>query len=208
MKGEHKPGYRRPRKGEKRAVDQPFKLDRLPQEVRDAILTARNQDGKTWEETAEIASKVAGRPISATSVRRWYDVRVAQVNAEVMKEAEASRVIAAEFAAMGFEKLPAATMNALSGEVFNIAKAKNSAERQAALSNLAFLLSKMITAEAGRDKLEIEKRKVKLAEQKLDAVRAKLSGVKDAVAGGKKKVSREELAKKLDEIYGLTKTNA
>ena len=77
MKGEHKPGYRRPRTGEKRSVRQPLRIDGLSQEVRDEILKARAA-GKTWEETAELASKTAGESLAMSVVHRWYDLRVEQ----------------------------------------------------------------------------------------------------------------------------------
>ena len=37
MKGEHKPGYRRPRTGEKRSVRQPLRIDGLSQEIVRAV---------------------------------------------------------------------------------------------------------------------------------------------------------------------------
>ena len=205
--GKHKAGYRRPRTGEKRATRQPLRVDGLKQEVRDAILNARTE-GKTWEETAEAASQALGETLSPSVVHRWYDVRVEQVQREVMGRAEAARAIAGEFAAKGFEKLPEATVNALSAEVFALTEAAAPAERKKALGDLLFLLAKLIDAQSKQKRAEIEEEKVKLARRKFEQIGAKVQGVKEAVAGeGRKKLSNAELAKKLDEIYGLTQPN-
>ncbi|HEX5234155.1 MAG TPA: hypothetical protein VFW25_02365, partial [Silvibacterium sp.] len=45
----------RPKTGERRVVQQPLKIDRLPIEVRAAIQQLRDQ-GKTWPEIEELSS--------------------------------------------------------------------------------------------------------------------------------------------------------
>ena len=77
MSGNDKPGYRQPRTGEKRKTRQPFKLDRMKPEVRDAVVEAR-REGCTWGETATRASALAGTMIWPSVVHRWYDVRISQ----------------------------------------------------------------------------------------------------------------------------------
>jgi hypothetical protein len=196
MKGEHKAGYKRPRTGEKRRTRQPFEIDKLSQETRDAILRAR-ADGATWEETAERASKVAGRPLASSVVHRWYDVRVEQVQKEVMAQAERARGIAGMFAGKGFKDLPEATINALSSQVFTLMESKGGAEFEASLANLALVLSKLMAAQA-------RTKQVDLARERLDTMAGKVKGLKAAVA--KKKMTSAELASKLDEIYEIRGT--
>jgi hypothetical protein len=182
MKGEHKPGYRPPRTGEKRAVRQPLKIDKLEQPVRDAILKAR-ADGRTWEETAEAASKLNGEKLAPSVVHRWYDLRVAQVQREVLQQAERSRVIAGAFAAKGFEGLPEAAVNALSSEVFAIMEAGTPAEREKGLNGLVFTLSKLMTARAAEKRVELEREKIELAKKKFEELRAKADKATNDAAG-------------------------
>ena len=196
MKGEHKAGYRRPRTGEERRWHQPLRIDKLSQETRDAILKAR-AEGCTWEETAERASKIAGETLAMSVVHRWYDLRVAQVQKEVMEQAERSRAIAAAFAGKGFEKLPEAVQSALSSAVFALAEEQDEKSRLkfiAGMNQLAWLLAR-------NRQLDQEEKRLALESKKLDAIVAKVQGLKQAVE--KKKLSPEELARKLDEIYDI-----
>jgi|SRR5579885_2835992 hypothetical protein len=172
MQGEHKAGYRRPRAGEKRAVLQPLRIDKLSAKVREVILASRAA-GKTWQETALAASAEAGETLHDTTVRRWYDLRVEQVQKEVMEQAERSRAIAAAFAAKGFDKLPEAALNALTSEVFAVMEAGEAASREKALGNLVFVMSKLITAQAKQKAVELEAEKIELAKQKFEQLRSK-----------------------------------
>jgi hypothetical protein len=70
-------GYRHPRVGEKRQSRQPLRIDKLPAEVKSAIIAAR-AEGKTWKETAQAASAVAGMNLPTSMVQRWYDLRIEQ----------------------------------------------------------------------------------------------------------------------------------
>ncbi len=74
--------YRAPRLGEKRRHRKPLRIDRLTPEVKAAIIAARDS-GKTWKQAAEIASLTAGEHLAASTVQRWYDLRVAQPEREV-----------------------------------------------------------------------------------------------------------------------------
>jgi hypothetical protein len=69
--------YRHPRTGEKRQRRSHLQIDRLPKEVKDAIISARST-GQSWKETANAASLKAGHCIPTTTVQRWYDLRVEQ----------------------------------------------------------------------------------------------------------------------------------
>lgn len=196
MKGEHKPGYRPPRTGEKRHTRQPLKIDKLAPKVRADILKAR-AEGMTWEETAEFASNSAGESLAVSLVHRWYDIRVEQVQREVMQQAERSRAIAGAFAGKGFEKLPEAVQNALSSTIFSMAEQQDDKSREqftAGMNRLAWLLAR-------NRQLDQEDKRLGLESKKLDAMVAKVQGLKNDVK--KKKLSSEELAKKLDEIYDI-----
>jgi hypothetical protein len=172
MKGEHKPGYKAPRTGEPRATRQPFALDNADPKVRAAILKARAR-GRTWEETAEAATKAAGAKIAVSSCHRWYDVRVQQVQKEVLAQAEQARALAGAFASKGFKDLPEAALNALSSEVFSVMNAKGGAAREKSLGNLVFVLSRLIEARARKKAVELDAKKVALAEKRFEQLKEK-----------------------------------
>ncbi len=194
--GQHREGYRRPRTGEKRHTRRPLRLDRLAEEVREAILKAR-AEGKTWEETSELASKAAGEPIAMSVCHRWYDLRIEQVQKEVLAQAERARGIAAAFAGRNFERLPDSVRNALSAAVFALAEEQDEATRDKFLRRLAdlgWLLAKHRQLDISAEKVDVERKK-------LEAVVNKVKGLKQTA--GKKKVSAAELQRKIDELYGI-----
>ncbi len=129
MQGEHRPGYRRPRTGEKRAVRQPLAIDKLSEEVREKIQKLR-AEGKTWEEISEQSLKFAGKELAVSTLHRWYDIRIEQVQRDVLAQSERARALAAAFAKKGFAELPEATVNALSSEVFSVMEDGTPRERK------------------------------------------------------------------------------
>src|ERR1017187_7463228 len=171
MKSKHKAGYRQPRTGEKRKTRQPFRVDAMKPAVREEILTAR-AEGCTWQETAERATKAAGEAIALSVCQRWYDVRVEQVQKEVLQRSDRARELAAAFAGKGFKDLPEAALNALSSEVFAVMEASTGPQREHSLGNLILALSKLTAARAKEKSEELEAKKVKLAEQKFEQLRA------------------------------------
>ena len=76
-RGEHRPGYKRPKTGEARRVRQHFRIDALPQEVRERIRSLR-AEGKTWQQISDLSIDFSPRRLSLTLLHRWYDVRVEQ----------------------------------------------------------------------------------------------------------------------------------
>lgn len=198
MKGQHKPGYHRPRTGEKRQVRQPLAIDKLPEAVRMQI-QKRRAAGQTWEEISEASAEFAGKPLAVTTLHRWYDLRIEQVRREVMAQAERAREVAAAFAGKGFEKLPEAVQAGLSTAIFALAESQDEASRNKflkAMSEFSWLLAR-------HRQLDQEDRRLALESKKLETLSLKIRGLKDAVA--KKKMNPQDLAKKLDEIYDIAR---
>jgi hypothetical protein len=79
--GKTEASYRHPRIGEKRQSRKPLRIDKLPAEVKSAIIDAR-AEGRTWKETAHAASVIAGCTLPPTTVQRWYDLRIEQPRRE------------------------------------------------------------------------------------------------------------------------------
>lgn len=69
--------YRHPRTGEKRKQQQPLRIDRTSQDVKDLIVQARAA-GETWANISDIASAASGIRLPRTTLQRWYDLRVEQ----------------------------------------------------------------------------------------------------------------------------------
>jgi len=168
----------------------------MPEPVRQEIMR-RRAAGETWQEISDASPTFAGEKLALETLRRWYDVRVEQVQHEVAAQAERARSIAAAFAGKGFENLPESVRTALSAAVFSLAEEQDEASRgkfMKSLTDLGWLLAR-------NRQLDQEERRLLLEAKKLDAIVAKVEGVKKAA--GKKKLSSEELARTLDEIYGI-----
>jgi hypothetical protein len=210
--GKHREGYQRPKKGERRRTAQPLKADALPQSLRDFICASRayqctcggrKAHGHTWPEIEELSAGIGGARISSSAAYRWYDIRVEQARKETEARIERARQIAAALQARSIPELGEAGMNALATELFNAVEAESAGERESALLSFGTVLAKLMAAESGRKKLDVEREKLKQAERRLELMRAKVTGLKKEVEG-KKKLTPEELKRKLDEIYGLT----
>jgi hypothetical protein len=194
--GKHKPGYRAPRTGQKRKTRQPFVIDGMNEKVR-AEIQQRRAKGETWQEISDASLEFAGRAFAVSLLQRWYDVRVEQVHREVMAQSDRARELAAAFAGKGFEKLPEAVQAALSSALFALAEDHDDASRGKfikGMGELAWLLAR-------NRQLDQEDQRLKLEAKKLDSVASKVRGLKGEI--GKKKLTSEELAKKLDEIYDI-----
>lgn len=202
MKGQHKPGYRRPRTGEPRLLNRSMKVDKLPEAVREALKKAKAA-GKTWEEIAEAASKAAGSSVSVMACHRWHDVRIEQREKEIEDRVAFNTRVVAAWSKGDLKELGKATLNAAADLLFEFQQyAKEGAAAEAALALME--LNKLL---GGMEKLRIEREKLSLSRERLEQMRAKVTGLKGALSG-KKKISNAELEKKLDEIYGLTQPNA
>jgi len=186
---------RRPKTGEPRQVNQPLRLDSLPQAKRDQIISMRRA-GESWERIA----KAVGEP--ATTLHRWYDLRVAQVMREVQQEGEWSRQIAQALAGPGYESLPDAVRNAIADQLFGVMQASEPKERAQAAEALIGFMDQLTK----RERVEVQKQKIGIEREKLALVRSKLQGLKKDVAGTgtKKQLSKDELQQRLDDIYGIT----
>ncbi len=206
----------RPKTGQKRITRQPFKIDRLPMEMRERIQRER-ASGLTWQEIedlspqlgewekvpAEVQAKFPGRKLPVSTLQRWYDVRVEQIKKEVLEEAAKAREFATAFAGPTNKDLPDAVRNALGDQIFALMQSADATDKKQfrrELLNLGILL-------AEHRKLDIQERKQQTNERalefKIQQMQEKVQVLKEEVADKKKELTPEELQKKLDEIYGL-----
>lgn len=207
-------GKPRRKTGEKPLVRLPLKIDKLPVKIRDRIQALR-AEGRTWPEIEEMSPDFPewenapagvlelfpGKRLPATTLLRWWDLRIEQVRREVMRQAETAKGLAVAFAGRGMKKLPEAVMNASRDLIFSVLEhsdEKNRSKVIKSLSDLGWLLNDY-------RKLEIKERAQKTSERALDLrieqMQAKVATLKKDVE--RKELNPEELKKKLDEIYGL-----
>lgn len=187
----------RPKTGEARKTHQPLKIDLLPEAVRDAVTFLRNRSFRTWEQIAEQSAKPYSKDwtkdgggfvewdklpldvleqfpelrLPVTTLHRWYDLRVKQVHAQVLKESETARAFAEKFASASIDDPNSAVINAMRDEVFNLAAKMESGSRadyMAALNQLTLALTRI-------QRIELQQAKVKADIAKSEAERAKIA---------------------------------
>lgn len=179
----------RAKTGEPREVNRQLKIDRLPLEVRDAILTLRDQ-GKTWPEIEELSALPYGDEwetkrrgfvnwdalplrvldlfpdmrLPHSNLHRWHDLRVSQVIAETMARSQRAREIAAAFARSVVEGADDAVTNAARDQFMSIlAEDATPRGRMNAAKGLIALMDVMNESRANA----IKERKVAVDERKL-----------------------------------------
>jgi hypothetical protein len=176
----------RPKTGEPRETRQPLKIDRLPPSVHEAILRLRNRDGKTWQEIEQLSAEACGdgKPgfvdwtnlptpvlelfpdmrIPKSNLHRWYDLRVGQVQQQVLASAEHARVLAEAFATAAVEGDKVAVINAARDQILAL-MSEDSTSAGRARSTKALLALAEVMQIARRN--DIRERQVSADERKI-----------------------------------------
>lgn len=218
----------RPKTGERREVNQPLNIDRLPPSVHDAICHLHNAEGKSFEAIEQLSAlpvKDGGfvdwdalkpevrklfpaQRLPRTTLHRWYDLRVAQVRRDTLARSEQARKLAVLFAKSSLVNANEAVVNAARDIFFGVlAEDGTAAGKLKAGSKLVELGTLIQKAKTN----EIRERKVAVDEQtltmKLEQVRDKARELKKAIEGedGKPVVplTPAQLLKRVNEIYGI-----
>ncbi|GEM_PF-1302886 len=213
---------RHPGVGQARKTRQPLRIDRLPEQWRQQLLVYRAK-GCTWAEIEELSrgllwdseeAKDARRlfpelRIPATTLARWYDLRVEQVNREIQARSEQARTLAQAFAGANLSKTDEAVVNALRDTIFAEMQKSNAASREdliEALTNLGMLLTKIKTNEIRERKVKVDELAAELAKRKTDAA---LKKFEEASAQAKRKLEKgqklgiEDLNRIRERVFGL-----
>lgn len=213
-------GRRRPRTGETRRTRLPLRIDRLPQDVRDAVLFLKNDQGRTWQEIEEISALPPGegwrdgragfvkwekldpevvelfpnRRLPHSNLHRWYDLRVQQVQQELEVRAVQARTIARAFASSVVEGSDAAVLNAARDQIMSVlsedATARGRMRAAKALIVLAQVMQEARLNEIKERKVATDERRIKLLEEREAALKRKLEAETEKVA---KKLDRGQL---------------
>jgi hypothetical protein len=172
-----------PKTGERRRARQPLRLDRLPLALLDRIRAERAQ-GRTWTEierdspswpeweqvTPEVLADFPGRRLPHTSLQRWHDLRVDQVQNERERQSVMALACVADLAARGLSGLGSALCNVLADSVFRLRLEGGDEQRlRDEVCRVAQVVAIAERGQIARQKLELERRKVELAAQQEQA---------------------------------------
>ncbi len=210
---------RRVRTGDKRRTNQPLKIDRLPAEVQERILELRNREGKTWQEIEDLSAEPLNSseqphargfidwqqlPLAVlelfpdmrlphTTLHRWYDLRVAQVQREVLIRSKQAQKIAEAFAKSNVAQGDEAVVNACRDTLMSMLSENMTEETRLVatkgLLKLSEVMSKVRTNDIRERIVSVDERRVAQLEKDAELKRSRFQKEMDAA---EKKVSKGE----------------
>jgi hypothetical protein len=209
----------RPKTGETRKTRQPLKIDKLPVELRERIQSERAK-GSTWIEIEELSpdfeewEKVPGdvqqhfpgRKLPRSSLQRWYDIRVEQIQREIVAEAEKARQFAAVFAGRGFKELPDAVRNALGDQIFSLmqsADAKDKQQFRKELMGLGILLAEHRKLDIREQKQKTDERVLEMKIQQMKRQFDKEANEAAKKLGKGKQITEDDINRIRERTFGL-----
>jgi hypothetical protein len=208
----------RPKTGEARKSKQPLKIDRLPQSAQEAIKQLYDR-GRTWVEISEQSAKPYSAEwekdgggfidwelvdtgsldlfpdlrLAKSTLQRWFDLRVAQVRAQVLAESAKAREWAGAFAGNDLADSNAAVMNAMRDQVFTLMQKVGPGDQAKFLEGLNLLsltMSRLQRVELQAKRVEVDARKLRVLEEREALQRQKLEAETEGAA---KKLQKGEL---------------
>lgn len=212
---------KRPGIGQSRKTRQPLNVDLLPEKWRQQIQAYRAK-GSIWAEIEELSrgfdwdkldaavlKKFPDRRIPSTTLQRWYDLRVEQVNREIAARSEQARTLAQAFAGANLSKTDEAVVNALRDTIFAEMQSAGSEYRgdlMKALTNLGILLTEIKKNDIRERKVKVDELAAELAKRKTDAALKKFEkeseDVQRKLAKGKT-ITLDDLNKLRERTFGL-----
>ena len=220
MKAEHKPGYTRPRSGEKRRTRQPLKFDRLPAEWQEKIFGWLRE--KSVPEVARLVQQLEWEKLDAkkralfrlregkfglqeSALYRVRDLRIEQVERGIEERGIVADKICAALKKALPDGLSAAVQSALSDIAFRTMQASKDEDWNAAreaLTEFGELLVKFERNEIRRSKVETDREKLKLQIEEMKRGAMKATKEIEKMASGESKASGlKELAAEVRKIY-------
>ncbi len=221
---------KRPGTGDRRKTNQPVKIDRLSPKVHEAIVQLRNQYGKTWQEIEDLSAEPIGNKTGGfvdwmnlptavlelfpnmrlphTNLQRWYDLRVAQVQKDVMHTSAKAREITQAFAKAGIVADDEAVINASRDTLMGILSEDGSVGGRAnvakSLIKLGDLMQKAKTNRIRERKVTVDEGTLQM---KLDEIKRRAEKLIKAVEKGDPaagmQLTREELLGQIRGLYGV-----
>jgi len=220
MKGQHKPGYRRPRTHEPRRTRQPLKFDQLPLEWQEKIFgwlreksipeVAQLTAQLPWE-TLDVKKRAFFRQrdgsygLSEDGLYRVRDLRIEQVERGIEERGMVADKISAALKKVLPEGLSAAVQSALSEMAFRTMQASKDEDWNAAreaLTEFGELLVKFERNEIRRSKVDTDRKKLELEIEEMKRSAMKATNEIEKMASGESKASGlKDLAAEVRKIY-------
>ena len=211
----------RPRTREPRVTHQPFGIDKLPEEVHEAIRILRSKAGLTWARIEARSAKPYSAKwekdgggfvdwenldltlleifpnlrIPASNLHRWFYASVLQARNEVMEDGDAAQKFVEKLGDLQIPGMNDAVMNQMARTVFDMisgVSAGNKAQMVGALSEASLVLSRLQRVQIQQKKVEGEARKIVLLE------------AREKLAMQKLEAETERLAKKIQSGQPIT----
>ncbi len=205
----------KPKTGEKRAVHQPLKIDKLPPKVHQDILRLKN-DGESWEAIealsssfvdwdklpAQVSALFPGKYLPHTNLHRWHDLRYIQVRKDVMARAEQAREIAEAFAKFRMKDGDESVINAARSIIMGILAEDTSSKARERAARSLIQLSEVMQQARGNvikeRRVAAEERRITQLEKTAEMVRGRMEAETQKAA---KKLSNGQLT--IDDINKL-----
>jgi hypothetical protein len=174
---------KRVKTGERRKRRQPFKLDGLPEDIKQHIIELRNVQGLTWKQIEEaseefvpwsdllprVREQFPESRLPDSSLQRWYDVRIEQVQKDILSESRVYEKFAKALAGKAIDGDDEAVINAMRNEVFAMARTTGAKDRMLftkGLNQLTLALTRI-------RRIQLQKKRTDLEMAKIDAERAR-----------------------------------
>lgn len=210
----------RPKTGEPRVTRQPLKIDKLPEEIQDIICELRNRGaGLPWAKIEERSAKPYSKDwakdrggfidwsalpfevlelfpdlkLPAETLRRWYDIRIEQARAEVLRDGDAAAKFVEQLGKLGIDGMNDAVQNTMVREVFSRIRSAGDGDKSqllAVLNDVSLVMSRL--------------QRVQLLQKKADAEIARANADKarfEAEAGNPREIymlAAQDVLKKLN----------
>jgi hypothetical protein len=207
----------------KRTADQPFSIDRLPQETRDEILRLKNDEGRTFEEIEEMSAtfvKWDALPtptlelfpnlrVPKSNIQRWYQKRWKQAIKETLVESRATEKVVQKFAALGIDGTNDAVMNAMRDQVFAIMRKAGKQDRKdliAGFTELSLALARLQRVALQKQRLGIDEKRLQQLQADLDMKQRKFDKATNEAAdklGKGKELTLDDINRLRQRTFGL-----
>jgi hypothetical protein len=219
---------KKPRTGERRQVNQPLKIDKLPPLVHEALLSLRNGQGKTWKEIEALSAAPKGEGgfvdweslplpvlelfpqmrLPETSLHRWYDLRVSQVRRDVEQRSVVARQLAESFAKSVVTGGNEAVTNAARDQLMSLLAEDITPKGRTNAAKGLIALAEILQAARANDikerKVEVDARKMKLLEDREARARAAVDeSTQEAARKGTGQFSIEDINLLRERTFGL-----
>ena len=222
---------KRPRTGERRQVNQPLKIDKLPPEVHDRILVLRNRANKTWEDIEAISAqpfdvkKQTGlvnwaelppevrklfpkKYLPHSSLHRWFDLRVSQVRRDVEQRSIIARQLAESFAKSVVSGGNDGVVNAARDQLMSLLSEDITPKGRMNAAKGLIALAEILQAARANDikerKVDVDSRKIKLLEERERRTREALDqATQQAAKKGTGQFSIDDINLLRERTFGL-----